>query len=310
MPPRPLYREGWGGSFLRVYTVVMADATVKFDPKDLLGEISEIEKTLMPRAAYNSLHKAVYEAAQRIKDEARVNFRNPVPYTISAFRYDKPEAVGDTLVAAVYISEDGSKGNAPVDYLDPVMTGGKAFPTRFQRMLRRLPDRSSDPNTDALGNQGTILRRGQIMAPAMRSSRVRKNKWGNMSGGQYTEILTHLAGGVSSADVSDFDKLNMRMEARRLKRAKQNERRANRGLKPLKTDRYFYMNPNMASLRNLKNPKAGIFLKTKTGRLHRIMTQIDENSMPLKFHFDYYADDTVRSVFLAELHRHLNRRYP
>jgi hypothetical protein len=294
---------------MSAYNLAMTTATIEFNPQELIGKINELEKVLLPKAATDSLHKAVFQATRELSSEAEARFTNPVPFTLKSFRYWKPKPVGkEEIEASVYIRDEAFKGNPPAKYLQGVMggNGGMVYPTRFQRILRRLPDTSSDPNQDALGNQGHILSTGEVMVPTM-SPKVRRNKYGNMSPGQYTQILTDLAGGMSSAGLLDFDQMGMRHEKGRLKRKSQNERRKSRGLKPLKRDTYFYMNENMARNRNLSSKTAGIFLKSRTGSLHRIMTQTAMSTVPFKFNFLEIADKSIRDVFLRELNQRLKR---
>ena len=278
-------------------------AQIIFNPEELLGKINELEKTLLPRAATNALHKAVFETTKELSSQAANRFTNPVPFTLKSFLYKKPAAVGsNSIEASVFIRDDAAKGNPPAKYLQGVMGGQpNIYPTRFQRMLRRLPDRAGNPNRDALGNQGPILSAGEIMVPT-RSPKVRRNQYGNMTVGQYTQILTDLAGGASSADYLTF-----RSEKQRMKRKAQNERRAAKGKKPLKRDVYFYMNKNMAQERNLTSKTGGIFLKSRTGSLHRIMTQTSNANVPYKFDFLAIAEDTVGDIFETELIKNLKR---
>ncbi|QNG26438.1 hypothetical protein [Synechococcus sp. HK01-R] len=66
-------------------------------------------------------------------------FRDPVPYTLRSVRYRvDPEWLSLTL----RISEDGTLGQTPADYLEPVFrvgasTRGTALTTRFSRRLQR-----------------------------------------------------------------------------------------------------------------------------------------------------------------------------
>ena len=291
------------------YNFSMTTAKIIFNPEELIGKFNELEKVLIPKAAKDSLHKAVFEATRELSSDAEVRFTNPVPFTLKSFLYNRPALIGDDAIeASVFIRDDAPKGNPPAKYLQGVMGGnaGMVYPTRFQRVLRRLPDRSSNPNQDALGNQGHILSTGEVMVPT-KSMKVRRNKWGNMTAGQYTQILTDLAGGASSAGLLNFDQIAMRHEKGRLKRKSQNERRKSRGLKALKRDTYFYMNENTASERKLSSRKGGIFLKSRSGSLHRIMTQTPMSTVPFKFDFQAIAEDTVHDVFERELIKRLKR---
>ena len=281
----------------------MATSSITFKPEELIGKINELEKVLLPKAATNALHKAVFETTKELSSEASARFTNPVPFTLKSFLYKKPVPVGNNSIeASVFIRDDAAKGNPPAKYLQGVMGGQpNIYPTRFQRMLRRLPDRASNPNRDALGNQGSILSAGEIMVPTS-SPKVRRNQYGNMIPAQYTQILTDLAGGASSADYLTF-----RSEKQRMKRKAQNERRAAKGKKPLKRDVYFYMNEQTVADRNFRSNKGGIFLKSRTGKLHRIMTQVSNAKVPYKFDFLAIAEDTVGDIFEAQLIKNLKR---
>ena len=281
----------------------MTTSQITFNPEQLIGKINELEKVLLPKAATNALHKAVFETTKELSSEASARFTNPVPCTLKSFLYKKPVPVGNNSIeASVFIRDNAAKGNPPAKYLQGVMGGQpNIYPTRFQRMLRRLPDRASNPNRDALGNQGSILSAGEIMVPTS-SPKVRKNQYGNMTLAQYTQILTDLAGGASSADYLTFQS-----EKQRMKRKAQNERRAAKGKKPLKRDVYFYMNEQTVAKRNFKSKAGGIFLKSRTGQIHRIMTQTSDANVPYKFDFLAIAEDSVGDIFEAELIKNLKR---
>ncbi len=281
----------------------MTTSQITFNPEQLIGKINELEKVLLPRAATNALHKAVFETTKELSSEAKNRFTNPVPFTLKSFLYKKPAPVGsNSIEASVFIRDDAAKGNPPAKYLQGVMGGQpNIYPTRFQRMLRRLPDRASNPNRDALGNQGSILSAGEIMVPTS-SPKVRRNQYGNMTPAQYTQILTDLAGGASSADYLTF-----RSEKQRMKRKAQNQRRADKGKKPLKRDVYFYMNEQTVADRNFGSKAGGIFLKSRMGRLHRVMTQTSNANVPYKFDFLAIAEDSVGDIFEAELIKNLKR---
>ena len=288
----------------------MTTSQITFNPEELIGKINELEKVLLPRAATNALHKAVFETTKELSSEAKNRFTSPVPFTLKSFLYKKPVAVGNNSIeASVFIRDDAAKGNPPAKYLQGVMRGQpNIYPTRFQRMLRRLPDRSSNPNRDALGNQGHILGAGEYMVPSI-SGKVRRNQYGNMTVGQYTQILTDLAGGASSADYLTF-----RSEKQRMKRKAQNLRRAAKGKKTAKKNSgYFYMNPNSPQIAGGKtgpgtiNKKGGVFFRTAAGKLHRIMSQSSGGNVPYKFDFLAIAEDSVGDIFEAELIKNLKR---
>ena len=109
----------------------MARDPIRFDVKEILGNVDAIEKQLIPRAAYLAANRAVFDATVSLKENAQSSFFSTVPYTLRSFRYNKPEQIDSkTLRASVFISQDRSKGgNAASDYLAPVSNKHLTLPT-------------------------------------------------------------------------------------------------------------------------------------------------------------------------------------
>ena len=229
---------------------------IAFDPKEMLGKLSELDKVQLPRASFTALNQALFETRKRLQDEARSIFDNPVPFTINSFLYEKPKQVGDDLEARVFVRDDAPKGNAPSRYLNPQIRGGQHYRTRFQKALGNTPD------LDPQGSGGPVLAPNRIMVPTG-SQYVRRNQYGNMSPGQHTQILSALRN-ASSADLPS------------MRRARGTRKVANR---------YFYMNQETVDeMRNLRNRNPGIFLQR--GRsLYRVMTETNLPTYSAKFKF-------------------------
>jgi len=228
---------------------------IAFDPKEMLGKLNELDKVQIPRAASIALNQSLFETRKRLQDEAKSVFNNPVPFTINSFLYDKPKQRGDDLEARVFVRDDAPKGNAPSRYLDPQIRGGKHYRTRFQKALGNTPD------LDPRGSGGPVLAPNRIMVPTS-SQYVRRNKYGNMSTGQYTQILAALRN-ASSADLPSI--------------------RRGRGTRNVK-NRYFYLNQETVEEINLQNRSPGVFLQR--GRsLYRIMTETRLPTYSAKFKF-------------------------
>ena len=172
-------------------------STIRFDPQKLIGPLNELIKVQLPRAATTSLNQALFETRKRLQDEANNVFDNPVPFTLNSFLYDKPKQVENGLSARVYVRDDAPKGNAPSRYLNPHIRGGPAYQTRFQRSLTNTVVTQIDGRRTQARPRGTLLR------PALSSPKVRTNRYGNMTPGQYNQILSAIKGGVSSADYQD-----------------------------------------------------------------------------------------------------------
>ena len=141
----------------------MAERPLIFNEKELLGELTNIERVLLPRASYLSLNRAVFDARVRLQQEAKSRFNNVSRLTNSSFLYEKPKQIGSGLEASVFIRPYIPKGNAPARYLAPQIYGGLAYRTRFQRALEQSQTyigRDSEP----------ILSRDKIMSPLKKLS--------------------------------------------------------------------------------------------------------------------------------------------
>ena len=158
---------------------------------ELLGELNELEKTILPRVAQISLNRAVFDGRERLRQEAKTGagrFNKISNFTLSQFRYDKPQQVGKNLEASVFIVPRINNGNAPSKYLAPHIYGGSAYRTRFQRLLE-----SAD--TYIGRNSTPILTKKEIMTPVLSNPLVKKSKFGGMSRGQWSTIANQMRGG-------------------------------------------------------------------------------------------------------------------
>ena len=235
-----------------------------FDPSQLIGQITELQKVQIPRAGSIALNKAVFEGSQELKRQAQTRFNNPVPLTQNSFLYKK--ATEQMLEARIFVRDDVPKGNSPSRYLAPQIYGGQHYRTRFQRVLGYTPD----PDTG-----GPILAPNRVMIPTG-SAAVRRNQYGNMSPGQYTQILSSLRNESSAGNKIV---------------------RPGRGKNKTST-RYFYVSQEMLDdqYRNLKSRTPGIFMY-RNGRLSKVLT---ESPLPIyraKFPFFDIARMAVEDEF-------------
>lgn len=248
-----------------------------FDPREMLGKLSELDKIQIPRAASIALTQSLFETRQRLQAEARSIFDKPVPFTINSFLYEKPKQVGDDLEARVFVRDDAPKGNAPSRYLNPQIRGGQHYRTRFQKALGNTPD------LDPQGMGGPVLAPNRIMIPTG-SQYVRRNQYGNMTPGQYTQILSALRN-ASSADLPS------------MRRARGTRNVANR---------YFYLNQETVEEMNLRNRAPGVFLQR--GRsLYRIMTESKLPTYSAKFKFFDIAAMSITNQFNKKFRENILR---
>ena len=239
---------------------------VTFDPKEILGKLSNLGQVQLPSAAATALNLTAYAVRRAIQDAALVTFNEVVPFTLASFLYQKGSPVN--LEAVVYIRPDAPKGNPASSYLAPHIYSGLAYRTRFAKGLGRTRDPSP------LGGGGPILAPNHVMAPTQSPQGVRFTNRGRMSPGQYEQIMTYLANTDST-----------RTAATGRKRA------ASVGV------RYFYMNQAMVDeRRNLRSSKPGIFM-AKGRKLMRVMTEINTPSFGVKFKFFDIGIATANSEF-------------
>ena len=244
------------------------EITIEFDAQKIVGKLTEFGKVQLPQAAATALNQTAFEMRRTYQEEARNIFKDPVPFTINAFLYKK--ATPENLEAVVFIRDDGPKGNAPSDYLAPHIYGGPAYRTRFQKGLSNTPDPSP------LGMGSSILAPNRIMVPTQSPRGVRFTQRGNMSPGQYEQILSALKNTDSTRTAATGTKT--------LRKA---------GLT------YFYMNQTMTDeRRGLRNRKPGIFLR-RGGRtpLMRITSEINVPTYTSKFKFFDIGDTTANYFF-------------
>jgi len=244
------------------------EITIEFDAQKIVGKLTEFGKVQLPQAAATALNQTAFEMRRTYQEEARNIFKDPVPFTINSFLYKK--ATPENLEAVVFIRDDGPKGNAPSDYLAPHIYGGQAYRTRFQKGLSNTPDPSP------LGMGSSILAPNRIMVPTQSPRGVRFTQRGNMSPGQYEQILSALKNTDSTRTAATGTKT--------LRKA---------GLT------YFYMNQTMVDeRRGLQNRKPGIFLR-RGGRtpLMRITSEINVPTYTSKFKFFDIGDTTANYFF-------------
>lgn len=259
---------------------------IEFKPEQLIGSIKKLQEIQIPRASQTALNQAVYAASRELKSQAQTIFNNPVPFTVNSFLYEKTTTKGEFLQARIFIRDEAPKGNAPAKYLAPQLlgrafSGGKHYPTRFQgALLDTVVDMSN-------GRSVQIGQRGKIMVPNLRSPKTRVNQYGNMSPGQYNQILSALRGNVSSADIYG---------------------RPGRGEAPVNDQslsKYIYLDEEEINQpyfrRRLTNsPKPGIYFvnRLKGGtRYYRVMTESRIPTYTGKFAFVDIAEKTAIAKF-------------
>jgi hypothetical protein len=158
--------------------------TITFDADDLIEDLDIIRRVQMPFVASWALNQLGPQIRRFHQVEMTRNFNNPVPFTTNSVRWGAngyqpwTRSTKQKLEMGIWISEDGAKGQDPARYLFPqVQESGRGrkqvYVTRFSKALRR---------------QG-ILESGEYALPIRGSRAARLNSYGNISPGQYTQVL-------------------------------------------------------------------------------------------------------------------------
>jgi len=150
--------------------------TIEFQADQLIKSLDALRGAQLPFAGNRALRQLGFQLRGELQREMRDKFQNPVPFTINSPRYSV-----DGLELTVSISKDGAKGQDPARYLYPVTEGGPAYTTRFTRAIR------------ALG----VVDASYYAIPFLQGRGVRLNTYGNMSPGQYQQVLSALKSDTS-----------------------------------------------------------------------------------------------------------------
>lgn len=145
---------------------------IEFDAERLIGRLSILQASQFKYAGTQTVRRFGYIAREHHALQMAGRFENPVPYTIASPRY-----LAEGLQVTLSLNPDGPKGNAPAEYIYPADKGSSsstAYVSRFGRGLRKLGITSLFP------------------VPYIQGRGVRRNAYGNMSSGQYQQVLAGL----------------------------------------------------------------------------------------------------------------------
>jgi hypothetical protein len=162
----------------------MAGRTITFDADDLIKDLDIIRRVQMPFVASWSLNQLGPKIRKFHQTEMARSFNNPVPFTTNSPRWGAngyqpwTRSTKQNLEMGIWISEDGAKGQDPARYLFPQMqedgrSRKQVYVTRFSKALRRRG----------------ALEGSEYALPIRASSAARLNSYGNISPGQYTQVL-------------------------------------------------------------------------------------------------------------------------
>jgi hypothetical protein len=158
--------------------------TIVFDADDLIQDLDIIRRVQMPFVASWALNKMAPKIRKFHQAEMSRDFNNPVPFTVNSPRWGSDgyqswsRSTKDRLEMGFWISEDGAKGQDPARYLFPqTVEAGRGrkqiYVTRFSKALRRKG----------------VMESNEYALPIKGSSAARLNSYGNITPGQYTQVL-------------------------------------------------------------------------------------------------------------------------
>jgi hypothetical protein len=148
---------------------------IEFQASEVIKNLDAIRGAQLPYAGKQALSQLGWGLKQHHKEwMSSGGFEKPVPYTLAS-----PKYAVDGLELRFFLNPDGSKGQAPATYIYPVSTengGGRkpVYQTRFAWGIRKLGITNLHP------------------VPYLQGKGVRTNTYGNMTPGQYQQVLAGL----------------------------------------------------------------------------------------------------------------------
>lgn len=137
--------------------------------------VRALSRGRLRRAVNNAINWTAYDTRNRLRKYLDKKIDEPTRRTVNSVRVIRSKQ--STLAARLRIIDDAPKGTAPAKYLANLQYGGARGPKRSEKALRRaghiLPDQYIVPGPHA-----------------------RLNRFGNVSAGTYTKMLSGL--GASS----------------------------------------------------------------------------------------------------------------
>jgi hypothetical protein len=143
----------------------MLTINVKHNVSDAITRLDDLQKKHVPFAAALALTRTAQEVRKAEVEEMKRAFDRPTPFTLRSL-YLKPATKAD-LTARIWFKDI----NRPEHYLVAQITGGERPLKRFEQHLQRAG----------------VLPKDQFVVPG---AGARLNKYGNMSAGQITQILS------------------------------------------------------------------------------------------------------------------------
>jgi hypothetical protein len=143
-------------------------AEIHFDV-DRLQKAFNLTERQLSFAAERALNDTAFKAREDWGIYIRQKVDRPVPMTVKSALVKKARRAN--LVATVFLRNEASKGTPPDKYLAPLLKGGPRTHKRFEKALIRAG----------------VMAESEYAIPA---AGARLNRYGNMTAGQITQILS------------------------------------------------------------------------------------------------------------------------
>ena len=137
---------------------------LRFDVKDLIGEVNDVVKTQIPRAANLALKRFGYVFKHELlPDEMNKSFTHPdgmgrpVPFTLNASLYDV-----EGMTITFKIKDEATKGTSPAEYLRSAVYGGEVTMTPLASAVKGITEMSGTPALGNLARLGALTDRLDI----------------------------------------------------------------------------------------------------------------------------------------------------
>ena len=166
---------------------------IGIESKALTDKLTDFQKRQLPFALARALTETALEAQRMVRNEMRIEFDRPTPYTLKGVRVISASKA--KLFADVAL-QDGGGRNRPTQFLLPEIQGGPRNVKGYEKLL---------------GNRYTVP-----------GKELHLDAYGNIPGGWIARALSDsnlLRGGVTARTSKDAKVDMERMRARRAKRA-------------------------------------------------------------------------------------------
>lgn len=244
---------------------------------------SELRKsrTLHATAFARALTKTAFDVRDEERNEMTRIFDRPTPYTLNSLKV-KP-AKPNNLTATVWFR--GTEQDS--HYILPQVFGGNRMQTRFEYMLRRI---------GMLGDR-------EVLVPASNSPAIRLDKYGNVSKGQYIQILSqlrafYLAGSSQNETEALRSKREKKMYTIRYFFARKGESKFGRG--------------SWKSGEKIQHLQSGIWARVKDimgSNIYPVFLVAKRAHYRRRFRFYEIAERTINMRFPLQMNRQLLKEY-